>query len=105
MKYTSQFGGEQYDLYFKTAKYTNNGSTAVQAFTESGEPYATVSVNLEESVGCKEYEFYADTNNCGDLVSSMIDSGYIKEVGDLGFSGFCVYPKVVLTPKFLAQYV
>ena len=86
MKYNCPYSNEQYDLYFKTAKYANNGSTAVQCFTDEGEPYATVSVNLDESKRCKEYEFYADTNNCEPLVRSMIDGGYIKETGDLGFS-------------------
>ena len=101
MKYTDVFG-VTYELSFKTAEYFN-GTTCLQAICEDGEPYARVSVNLNESVLCDKREFYVDVNNCGELVDAMIAEGYLEDMGDVARSGFCTYPLVRMTDKFVEE--
>lgn len=104
MKFTDMFGNE-YELTFKTMKYSNNGSLAVFAVIDGGEPYATVTKNMPASDLIGENQAFLDYNNCGNLVDAMVENEYIQYDGKVTRSGFCEYPLFTFTDKFFAEAV
>lgn len=103
MKFTNEWG-EEYNLTFKETTYANNGTLAVLAITDEGEPYATVTVNIQDSDRIQEKDVaYLDTNNVRSLVKAMEDAGYIEMTYLYGMSGFCTYPQARFTEKFFKE--
>lgn len=100
MKFVSW--GTTYNLKFTKANYINNNSLAVQAWCSDG-PYATVTVNLDESNSLKENEAYFDINNCKELYYAMEEEGYIVNLFEYANSGWCSYPKVMFTEEFFKE--
>lgn len=96
MKYSSIYGGN-YELSFMRGEYQNNKSLAIQIMCqEEGEdfiePFATLTVNLQNPPSEKNCA-YVDTNNCPmDLIQMLEDAGYMTETDEVQFSGYCVYP-------------
>lgn len=70
-------------------KFQNNGNLAIQLF-DGYEPYARVSVNLDELLPPRE--FYFDDNNCGLLKQELLDSKLFHDTGKRKKSGYCFYP-------------
>ena len=66
-----------------------NGNLAIQLF-EDYEPYARISVNLDELLAPRE--FYFDDNNCGLLKQELLDSKLFHDTGKRKKSGYCFYP-------------
>lgn len=70
------------------------------------EPFATLTVNLEDSdvYATKEDRAFIDTNNLGSGVTKWLEeNGIAKDTGILGFSGYCVYPMYKFTEEALAS--
>jgi len=70
-----------------------NGNLAIQLF-EDYEPYARISVNLDELLAPRE--FYFDDNNCGLLKQELLDSKLFHDTGKRKKSGYCFYPLLKL---------
>lgn len=105
IKFKSQWGKE-YNIIFTKNTYANNGRLYVGCWCEDEEyggyePYCDVTVNLIDRLPEGNYGFL-DTNN-GDprLFNLMSENGWIEETGNVGFSGFCVYPMVEFSEDFL----
>jgi hypothetical protein len=99
--------GTEYELTFYTDKYCNNNSLYVGAMgkcseDEWEEPYCDVTVNLPRSgIIQNERAAFLDMNNSGNVITKMIEEGYIEIVDGMEErSGFCVYPLGIFTDKF-----
>lgn len=85
-------------LKFYRGKYEFGGGTALMAICDTGEPYATISVNFDEVKIPKDHIFL-DMNNCKHLCQQMIDDGLLELTGLQRPSGFCIYPAARMTDK------
>jgi hypothetical protein len=74
-----------------TATY-GNGRIAIQTFTQYGEPYSRVSVNIPDAKNIGQSEFAFDANNNSWDAAHYMDSGLFKDTGKFAHSGFCRYP-------------
>ena len=97
--------GNEYDLHFVRSEYANNGSLYVGAICSDGEPFCDVTVNLDESQYIRNPKAaYLDTNNSANVISEMIEEGYVViDETDGAESGFCYYPLGVFTDKFFEE--
>ena len=88
--------GKYWPIYLDIATYAENGSLAIQMLTDDNgfmEPWSMLTVNL--SVTLPEGYAYVDTNNNGDEILDWIIENELGELtGELGYSGFCIYPLV-----------
>ena len=95
--------GKTYEIRFVKTRYTYDGSLAVQVECfDSGfncfMPYGNLTVNLDcGNLGCSAF---LDSNNSPDLCDFVIANGWAKEYGQKR-SGFCTYPLVIFSDKFL----
>lgn len=86
---------KEYNIYLDTDSYSLTKNLAVRAYSENGEPFATITVNLPDgrlSGDIKKFAF-VDTNNIPGIDSFLISNGIAKPTGHYGFSGFCAYPE------------
>lgn len=83
----TQFGA--YDVELRPGKYWDNGGLAIQLFMDTGEPFATLTVNL-----CRLNWGYAylDTNNCPWAEDFVKKYGIAEPTGKSCVSGWCEYP-------------
>ena len=93
-----------YNLTFYKSCYMDNGRIYIGAMCEEG-PYGNVTVNLshvpDEKIPGANYGFL-DTNNMNSAIFvEMEKRGWIKKTGVLAPSGYCMYPLVKFTDKFL----
>lgn len=84
-------------------KYMDNNTLAVCLYTEDGEPYADLTVNLEDSMANCEMA-YVDTNNCPWADNFIKDNGLGEPTGKVGKSGFCTYPLYKFNLDMMAKY-
>ena len=92
---------EPMEIYFFTSRYELNNKLFIGARTvEDDDFYGDITVNLPFGFVDNDNEFYADTNNSREIIKAMIEQGLIKETDDSMSSGFCVYPKMILTDEF-----
>ena len=90
-KYYSVLGYK--DLMLSFDKYHYGDGLALSLFSRSEGPFATISVNLVGEDLTDKDCFFVDTNNCPWAESFLEDNGIAKPTGNIGFSGFCVYPE------------
>lgn len=86
-----EFLGSEYEVFLKLEEYAMGG-LAVQAVTTEGEPWSTVSVKLPDYATAED-EIFADTNNGMNLWRKLVQEGILIPTGEIGYSGFCSYPK------------
>lgn len=91
--YTYNLYGTNYNIELYRTNYTNN-NTAILANTNEGEPFATLTVNLED--GLPANEAYLDTNNVNGVLHFLVENKLATPTGEMLQSGFCTYPKVIL---------
>lgn len=106
IKFKSQWGDE-YNIKFYKANYSNNGRLYIGCMCEDKEyggfePYCDVTVNLPQYTLAKGNYGFLDTNN-GDpkLFAFMRENDWIVDMDEFGVSGFCTYPLVKFTDKFM----
>lgn len=89
-KVETDFG--TYEVKLGTSEYLNNGSLAIQLIdAKEYEPFATLTVNIDEKGASKETA-YVDINNCPWAKKFIEDNELGEFTGKYGKSGFCVYP-------------
>lgn len=69
--------------------------------TESGEPYAVLTVSFGEFISVKN-SAYIDTNNCR-FADQLLDQGIAEPTSFTKQSGFCTYPLWVFKEEFLQE--
>ena len=84
-------------------KYADNKTLAVYLYTEDMEPYADITVNIEN--GIADYEMaYVDVNNFPWAEAFIKENGIGKPMGVVGRSGFCTYPLYFFNLDMMTQY-
>ena len=74
-------------------QYANNNTLALCLFTDEGEPYCDLTVNIFESdIYASENTAFIDTNNCPWAEKFITDNELGEYCGYNGRSGFCEYP-------------
>ena len=94
--YEYNFNDEK--LLFYRSKYQYGLGTALFAVCSNGEPYESISVNLE-GVKLPANQIFLDMNNAGDLCEQMEKDGLLERTGLEKQSGYCIYPVVRITEK------
>ena len=67
------------------------------------EPYATLTVNLPEQGGGKNFAF-VDTNNFPEAPKLISENKLGKPTGNFGYSGYCTYPEYEFDPSALEKF-
>ena len=94
-----EFGDEK--LTIKLSKYYN-GNTAIQLYTESGEPFVTLTVNICDM---PKDEVCLDVNNFPDGIELMKKYELGIFTGNYVPSGFCSYPVFYLNMNNVKKYL
>lgn len=83
-------------ITFGIDRYASGGGLAIVMYCNEdypNEPYAVLTVNLEDYPTCGN-RAYVDTNNLGDDILQWIEDNNLGQpTGEIGYSGFCVYPE------------
>jgi len=98
----SNFYGDDYKLVPVIERYARDNSLAVFLYVEeTEEPFATLTVNINESKKCKDNAAYIDINNCDWAPRFLLENNLAKPTGNIGFSGWCAYPEYKFNIKKL----
>lgn len=87
-----------FSLLFYRGKYKYGLGTALYAFLSNGQPYRSISVNLE-GVKLPKNQIFMDMNNVGNLCDQMEKDGLLERTGLEKQSGYCIYPAARITEK------
>lgn len=90
MKVTTKFG--TYEVTAIATSYYDNKSLAIILYETEG-PFATLTVNLDESDDCAKDCAFVDTNNCPWAGTFIRENELGVPTGRYGHSGFCTYPE------------
>ena len=93
LKIKTDFG--TYNVCFEIGKYVADGSPAIQAWSPTEGPVATLTKCLDD-ITLEDGEVYIDTNNCPWALDFLVENGLAEEAGRFGISGYCLYPVVRL---------
>ena len=89
--------GEEYNIWLQQREYNWGGmhNLAVQAWTDDGEPFAVITVNIpdEELSDDESCTAFIDTNNIPEIDNFLIDNEIAEPTGRFVQSGFCAYPE------------
>jgi len=88
------FLGTDYEISLKEEHYAFNDNLALQAYTKEGEPFATLSVNLNVFTPEEGKDHIClDTNNLPiKSFDGLVEAGVLRPTGEVAHSGFCKYP-------------
>lgn len=92
--YTYETYGQKFDINLMRSTYMDNNNTAIISETTDGEPFGTLTVNLDEKL--PKNMAYIDTNNMPDVLDFLIKNDLAENTGEIRQSGFCTYPLVKL---------
>lgn len=90
--YEFEFYENVYNISLFVATYPN-GTLAIQAMTDYGEPFATITVNIPASICCKPTCQYVDVNNVPGITEFLEKNKLAHPTGRMGCSGYCIYPE------------
>ena len=92
-----------YNVKVVRDNYVNNQSLAVMLLEKNGEPFADLTVNIDDGIA-DETMAYVDTNNNKWAEKFIVDNGLGIKMGIEGFSGFCSYPLYKFDIDKIASY-
>ena len=84
------------DIIIQKREYSyehTKGRVALQLFSQSEGPFATISVNLVDEELTDGKCFFVDTNNCSWAEDFLTKNKIAEPTGKFGASGYCVYPE------------
>ena len=88
---------EEYTIWLEPREYNweDKHNLAIQAWTEDGEPFAVITVNLpdEKLSDDESCTAFIDENNIPGLYNFLINNKIADFTGNIGYSGFCEYPE------------
>lgn len=91
--YSISLYNENYHVNLYRSAYTDNDTLAVMLITEEGEPFATITVNLDASDSITDPACaFIDTNNCPWAEEFLKKNEIGTPTGIYGRSGWCSYP-------------
>ena len=83
--------GKTYEVEVSRSAYRNNNSLAIILTCTNGEPFATLTVNLNSGLEGEDFAF-VDTNNCPWAEDFIRENALGTPTGLTQRSGFCTYP-------------
>lgn len=83
--------GTYNDIVINATEYYN-GNLAITLDSQSEGPFATLTINLDESDDLDKDCAFVDINNCPWALDFIESNDLGKPTGDIGFSGWCMYP-------------
>ena len=89
MKYKTRYG-ETFEVDAFRSNSMNNNNLAVVLILDTGEPFATLTTNL--NIPLEPNKAYVDTNNMPSAEDFIKDNGLGKPLHKQGYSGYCSYP-------------
>lgn len=92
------------DCYLEADTYANNKHIAIEVFSESEGPYASLTVNLDTTKKYPKNYGYVDTNNFPEAEYVINKLGIGEDTGLFGFSGMCIYPLYKFDLEKIKQY-
>ena len=88
---------EEYLIWLQPREYNwgSRHNLAVQAWTEDGEPFEVITVNLpdEELSDDESCTAFIDENNLPEIYNFLINNDIAVFTGNTAISGFCEYPE------------
>ena len=85
--------GETYNVRPVRTHYCNNNALAILLVEDTGEQFAVITVNLEETnMFTNPALAFIDTNNCDWAENFLKENNLAKPAGYYGHSGWCTYP-------------
>lgn len=88
MKYYTYNGTK---VRLQADEYRNNGTLAVSMYTQDGNLYDVITVNLNDMLQSDSMA-YLDTNNHSKIDTWLEKKGLALPMGVTARSGFCTYP-------------
>ena len=82
--------GENHKVEIRKSSYVTNGNLALSLLEINEGPYATLTVNLDETLPMNQA--YVDTNNCAWAETFIHMNKLGVHTGKFKVSGFCTYP-------------
>lgn len=95
--------GTYTDCFLEVGRYQADNSLAVQLFSKTEGPIATLTVCLCDN-HLKENESYVDTNNCPWVVDFLEGKELAKLSDKVRLSGYCVYPVMEFDREKLKEF-
>lgn len=92
------------DIIIQKREYNyehTKGRVALQLFSKSEGPFATISVNLVDEDLTDDKCFFVDTNNCPWAEDFLVKNNIAEPTGEFGVSGYCIYPEYRLIKENL----
>ena len=97
-----------WDIWFEISSYNYGGGLAIEMICEEEygpEPFATLTVNLED-FPTEGNNAFVDINNLSDeIVDWLIANNLGEMTGRIGFSGFCAYPEIAFNLDEIKKHV
>ena len=90
------------NLYPAIQNYASNGAIALTLFEKSGEPYITLSTNLDDDKqGTNKIFIKEDNSTYSDITNNLLQQGFLVDCNLTMNSGFNLYRLYELTPSLL----
>lgn len=101
--------GSEHEITLRINTYLENGNLAIEMFCwDEGfpEPWSVLTVNLIDEEKCLPNCAYIDTNNNGENIVDWLEANKLGiRTGNLGVSGWCVYPEFKFNMEEVQKYV
>jgi hypothetical protein len=83
-----------FDIALRKTSYINGTLAVISTINENGydEPFATLTVNLPDSLLLRNDQAYVDTNNNPWVEKFLQDNKIAVRTGEVAISGWCTYP-------------
>ena len=89
-------------VFLQKEEYRNNGTLASLMFTEDGELFSNVTVNLNHPLQSDDMAFLDENNLPG--IGKWLEKNHLAiHMGVKVNSGFCLYPLYMVLDKHLQQ--
>ena len=89
-------------VFLRKEEYRNNGTLAILMFTEDGDLFSNVTVNLNHPLKSDDMAFLDENNLPG--IGKWLEKRHLAiHMGVMVRSGFCTYPLYMLLDKHLQQ--
>lgn len=82
--------------------YTKNGNLAIVMYCIDGEPFANLTVNLDEKL--PENYAYLDVNNIANAFDFCVNNHLAEFQNEFKKSGFCFYPLMKFNMEEVKKY-
>ena len=99
--FTLNLFGENTEFYFEFDRYRNNNALSVQLFEITGEPYATISVNMPDSNKLENDEFFMKNwSENKEIAKELVDKKIVIPTGNESSNGYVTAKSYRVNPQY-----